>query len=120
MTMIVIHPPGSVKQIVFIYFPCLRASPINDCHWVEYGRQHMTFYDLQSFTKNDIVRTQIYLPQRFITYEKPDPAMGQPLAMTIVSACFTHFGDFYVLDNQLGLHIVSCQVIPYMYNWKQD
>ncbi len=67
----------------------------------------MTFYDLQSFTKNDVIRTQISLPQRYITFDKPDPAMGQPLAMSIVSACFTHLGDFYVLDNQLGLHILN-------------
>jgi hypothetical protein len=79
---------------------------MNDCHWVEYGKQHLTFYDLQSFTKNDVIRTQIYLPQRLFSHEKSDPKMGAPLAMNIISACFTSKGDFYVLDDHYGLHLV--------------
>lgn len=58
----------------FDWFLLCMPSPLHDNHWVEYGRQHMTFYDLQSFTKNDVVRTQIYLPQvseiRACTWEK--------------------------------------------------
>lgn len=86
----------------FVFF-----SPVNDNVWIEYGRQHLTFYDLQSFTKNDVQRVEINLPMRQFTMDQPDPGMGSLYAMSVVSACFTNTGEFYVLDNQLGLHIVS-------------
>lgn len=61
-----------------------------------------------------MIRTQIYLPQRQPAYNSPDALMGMDFAMKIISACFTHAGDFYVLDDHYGLHVVIKQKITFL------
>lgn len=88
-------------------FSKLLVNPSNPCQWMEYGTDYMQVYEMESLTRAEVIRTTINLPKRGVKFDKPDPLMGRPLATKIVSACWTIAGDFFILDEQLGIHQVG-------------
>ncbi|CAL8123105.1 unnamed protein product [Orchesella dallaii] len=85
-------------------FSRLLISPMNPCHWIEYGEEYMFVYEMPSLSRTDVIRTKINLPKRAMQYEHADPLMGKHFAIKIVSACWTNTDEFFILDEHYGIH----------------
>lgn len=55
----------------------------------------------------DVIRTRINLPKRKVFFDHADPLLGRGTAITIKSTCWTQADDFFVLDDQNGIHKVG-------------
>lgn len=73
---------------------------------MEYGHEHLHVYEMPSLTRTDVIRTSVNLPKRTLKFDAPDPQMGRPLTTKIICGCWTIAGEFYILDEQCGIHQV--------------